>query len=78
MAYEKANVVSFADAVMDGIEAVQDGVGVEDTGAAINLFTALASAVDEFKGNIKAAGPHFIARLADRFGDEQMKEEAPE
>jgi hypothetical protein len=72
MAYDKTQVFAFADAVFDGVHAVRDGVGVEDTGAAISLFTALASCVDEFKDDTDAAALHFVSRLTDRFGDQRM------
>ncbi len=77
MAYEKPQVLAGADSVFGGINAVRDGIGVEDTGAAINLFTALAGCADEFKSNLGAAICHFIGRLADRFGD-YLQEKAEE
>ncbi len=78
MAYEKAQVAAGADAVYEAINAVRDGIGVEDTGAAINLFTALAGCADEFKNDTDAAILHFVSRLAGRFGDDRVNEEAPE
>jgi hypothetical protein len=70
--YEKEAVVAAADAVYGAIEAVKDGLGVEDVAAGIQLMTAIAGAVDDFKADTDAAGLHFVARLADLFGDSRV------
>jgi len=72
MAYNKDQVSELAVAFKGAIEAVKDGVGVEDTGAAIALFTALAGAADEFKADTDAAVLHFVAKVLDLFGDERV------
>ena len=76
MAYNKEQVQAVADAIYDAIQAARDGIGVDDTAAAITLFTAFAGAADEFQTDTDAAGLHLAARLADRFGDSRI--DAPE
>lgn len=70
--YDKSHPQNAAVAVHAAFYAVKDGVGVEDTGAAINLFTAIAACADEFKSDPDAAGLHFVSKLADLFGDDRM------
>ena len=72
MAYNKNQVLDLAVAFKKWIEAVKDGIGVEDTGAAIALFTALAGAADEFKDDTDAAVLHFVSKVLELFGDERV------
>lgn len=77
MAYNKSEVEAVADAVMNAIKAVKDGIGVDDTAAAIALFTAFAAAADEFKNDTDAAVLHLGGRLMTSYGDTRVNPEAP-
>lgn len=72
MAYNKGQVEALGDALLDAVDAVRDGVGVDDTAAAIALFTALAGAADEIKGDTDAALLHLVGHMASKVGDRRV------
>ena len=72
MAYNKAQVQEVGAAIVGVIDAVKDGVGVADLGAAMTLMTAFAAASDEFKGDTDAAILHLVAAIADGIGDQRV------
>ena len=72
MAYEKAQVQAVGDALYDLIKGLADGIGTDEVSNLMQVLQAAVDASDEFKGNFYAAGPHAIAKLVDRFGDDKM------
>lgn len=70
--YDKAQVKAAADAIVDTIDAVKDGLDAGDVTAAVNLLTKVAACADEFKGDTDAAVLHLVAGIADRIGDQRM------
>ena len=68
--YNKADVVAFATALNDLIEAVSsDGVGADDFAELINVVTKSAAAVNEIKGVPAGAALHIVGVIADKQGD---------
>jgi hypothetical protein len=72
MAYEKEQVKRVGDKVYDLLKGLSNGVGTEEITNLMSVLTAAVDASDEFRADWDAAGPHVVAAMLDRFGDERV------
>lgn len=72
MAYEKAQVQKVGDATYNLIKGLSNGIGTEEMANLMGVLSAAVDASDEFRSDFDAAGPHAVARMLDRFGDDRV------
>lgn len=69
MAYDKAQCKAVGEALYAAVQALRDGLQVEDTAVGMQLLTALAGAADEIKGDSDAALLHIASAVLGKAGD---------
>lgn len=75
MAYNKAQVQAVGEVIVRGIDAVRDGIDVNDATVGIEFLTALIGAADEIRTDTDAAALHIASVITDKFGDRRVNAE---
>lgn len=77
MAYDKTKTKAVGDALYDLIEAVTDGVGLDDMDEMMALAMRLKDAQNELATDTDASVLHVASALTDRLGDARVNPDTP-
>jgi len=69
MAFERAALAELAQKLLDTVDAVSDGVDMQDVDEAVGLLTAFSGAADELKEDTDAAVLYLVSALLGLVGD---------
>ena len=72
MAYDKTKCKAVGVALVELIDAVTDGVGMDDMDEMMALAMALKGAQAEMSSDTDAATLHILSAAADAFGDKRV------